>query len=125
MGVKFTINHVRIDLTWNKLDKIVYYMAIWQKVMKKKPEWVFVLQVQCRELDNFKIEIFEKLFRNSLDFFGIFWGDFLWDFFGIFFWRNFLDKSILEDCLGRIFLEGFFGGGFFWEEFFVYIVKVS
>jgi hypothetical protein len=69
-----------------------------------KPEWVFGLQLRCRELDIFKI-FFEKLFGNFLDFLGeffsriffggIFLGVFLEDFWGEFF--------------GRIFLGGFFG----------------
>ena len=59
--------------------------------------------MRCRELDIFKIlGIFEKLFGNFWD---LFW-KFLEDFLG--------------GGFGRIFL-----GGILWEEFFVYIVKVS
>ena len=58
------------------------------------------------------------MFEKNLDFFGIFWGNFLdfsWIFLEEFFVRNFLGGSFWED----------FFGGFFWEEFIIYIVKFS
>ena len=65
-------------------------------VYKNKPERVFDLQVRYRELDILKI-------RN-------FW-EIVWKFFGF------------SGIFGGIFLDIF--GGFSFEEFFVYIVKVS
>ena len=59
--------------------------------------------MRCRELSKFW-EFFEKLFGNFMDILGSLLRIF-WEFFRGFF--------------GRI-----FSGGIFWEEFFVYIVKV-
>ena len=74
-------------------------------VKLNKPERVFGLQVQCRELDIFKIieclefwgEFFSRIFLE--DFFGgIFWND----FFGrIFFGRIFLRGNLWEELLSR------------------------
>ena len=52
--------------------------------------------------------------RNCLEFFWILGGIF-WEFFC---------KIFLEEFFGRDLLGRFFGDGFFWEEFFVYNVKV-
>jgi hypothetical protein len=61
-------------------------------------------QVQCRELDTFKIlGFFQKFFGNFMYFWGIFWKLF-GIFFGVFFGRNFLGEIL-------------------WEEFFVYILN--
>ena len=69
-------------------------------------------------------EFFEKLFENFLEFFGEFFGTFLGKF-GEIFWEEFLGRIFWKKCFERNFLgEEFFGGGTFWEEFFVYIVKV-
>jgi hypothetical protein len=40
-------------------------------------------------------------------------------FMKVFFWGEFFGRIFLGEILGRNFL-----GGTFWEEFFVYIVKV-
>ena len=82
-----------------------------------KPEKVFGLQVRCRELDIFKnLGIFEKLFGIFFDF----WGNFFGGFFGGIFREEFFERNILGRFFGTIFLRGIF-----WEEFFVYIVKVG
>ena len=72
---------------------------------KNEPEWVFGLQVRCRELDIFKIRNF---LRNCLEFFWIFFGIFGGNFLGGFFWKD-LFESFWEDFFGRIFWEDFFG----------------
>ena len=89
--------------------------------------------MQCRELDIFKIlGIFEELFGNFLDFWRNLSKNFL-ELFGGFFGRNVLGEMFLEEFferkfLGEILLGGFFWrkifGGIFWEELFVYVVKV-
>ena len=51
-------------------------------------------------------------------------GGFFFIFLG-FFLEDFFRRDFLEGILGRISLGGFFWENFSWEEFFVYIVKVS
>ena len=83
--------------------------------------------MRCRQLDIFKtLEVFDKLFENSLKFLGIFFEillGFFWNFFLEFFWRivlrNFFGKKYFEGFLWEVFWEDFLGG-ILWEEFFVY-----
>ena len=53
----------------------------------------------------------------------LFW-KFLGNFFGGIFWKDFFGGFFFEKFLGRFFWEKCFLEGTFWEELFVYIVKV-
>ena len=65
----------------------------WIQMLNDKPKMAFGLQMQCRELDIFKISgIFWEIDRKFFGFFGNFFGGFFWGrtFFGGFFGRNYL-----------------------------------
>ena len=70
------------------------------------------------------LDLFEKLFGNFWDFFGIFLWFFFEKFFGGFFWEKFLKVILWEDFFERIFLGRNFFGGSLWEEFFVSVFLV-
>ena len=73
-------------------------------------------------------EFFEKLLGKILDL----WGNFLEDFLGGIFGRNFWEEFFGRNFFGRIFLEEVFGrnfwekflGGYFWEDFLLKSAKL-